>query len=124
MTTDPDPEPDTYYSRAQSALADEAGRFAKPRPTMSPASVGPVPEWSRDLAKMPPEPPLNVDINATPDLGFVKAAAVELGGPRVAPATAIPTVAVETDAGPPKPTTSATPKALGTNAKPIVRRRI
>jgi hypothetical protein len=107
-------EPNTYLAHAQ-ADADLAsgGRFAKveatrvtgvPRfpalPTSSP--------WSRD--PVPPEPPLGQDVDATMvPVGTereIERSIRDLGGPlSEAPVAAGPAVAVETERGPPNPST-------------------
>ena len=59
-----------------SDLADDdtlGGHWAKAAPaSLAPASL-PVPAWSRDLAAMPPEPPLGVNVHEVPDLGLPEA---------------------------------------------------
>ncbi|MGB6663917.1 MAG: hypothetical protein WCB09_00710 [Methylocella sp.] len=66
-------EATTYAALAASALSDECGgRYAieRPRPLLSVNDLPPeaVPGWSHD--PVGPEPPLGVDVNEVPDLGF------------------------------------------------------
>jgi hypothetical protein len=73
-------ERDTFLSRTQLDADRVDGRFAKQRPTTiiakNPASAYPrLPPSSPWSAPCPSgdEPPLNVDVNAVPDLGFHEA---------------------------------------------------
>ena len=70
-------ERDTYLSRAQTELEEAGGRFTRQTPSTiiakNPASAYPrLPPSSPWTAPCPSgdEPPLNVDVNAVPDLGF------------------------------------------------------
>jgi hypothetical protein len=60
----------TLLARAQADADEVGGRFAKLTPTVvvgiSPSPYPPLPEGSWMADPVPPEPPLNEDINAVP----------------------------------------------------------
>jgi hypothetical protein len=66
---DQEPRPQTYLSQAQADAALEAkGRFAarQRQHIVGTEPLGPVlpaPQWSRDGADMPPEPPLGIAVD-------------------------------------------------------------
>ena len=95
-------ERDTYLSRAKATLDDEAGgRFTKQMPSTiihkNPAAQYPrLPSSSPWSAPCPSggEPPLNVDVNAVPDLGFSAAPPTTNSG-EANEASASPPLAIE-----------------------------
>lgn len=71
---------DTYLARAQAELDEAGGRFKGKTPSTiihkNPASIYPRLPSSSPWAKPDPsgdEPPLGIDVNAVPDLGFHEA---------------------------------------------------
>ncbi|MFB9262831.1 hypothetical protein ACFFWD_06535 [Bradyrhizobium erythrophlei] len=68
-------EASTYFEHAQ-ADAAPGGRFANAAPlhvTRAEPSVPlTAPDWSRAMASMPDEPPLNEDVNWLPDMTVVE----------------------------------------------------
>ena len=67
-------DPSTYFGQAAAAIAEDAalGRYANvERPSIVGAAKSPLvaPNWSREAAMMPNEPPLAIDINTLPALG-------------------------------------------------------
>ena len=79
-------KPTTYHQMAIAALDEAGGRYArrgvetiitgKDAPSVDAVA------WSKDLASLPKEPPLNEDINALPDLTLA-APAADLSTPSV-----------------------------------------
>ena len=67
-------DPSTYFGQANAAIAEDAalGRYATvDRPSIVGAAKSPLvaPNWSREAAMIPNEPPLSIDINTLPALG-------------------------------------------------------
>lgn len=97
-------EPTSTYLDHASAEADQvsSGRFANQTATRV-AGVPKYPRqpatshWSRDPTGV--EPPLNLDVNAVPDLGFHAAPSTNSSEADVPPVFASP-LAVETEASP------------------------
>ena len=93
--------PSTYLDHARAEADQLSGRFAK---QTSSRVIG-VPEYPRQpptshwaIDPVPAEPPLNVDVNAVPDLGFNAARPTTNSGE--ADPTVSPPFSVETETSP------------------------
>jgi hypothetical protein len=72
-----DREPTTYFEIENSDDDEAGGRYVRRGGGPDPAIMGAVPQWSRDAALVPIEPPTGELIDAVPDLGFPQPPAPE-----------------------------------------------